>query len=742
MNTIFRKSINFAFDFFHDNVTKLVKFYIKLILRHKFAWLFSSLNDIDMNIEKTDTIIIVHISKFNVDIEKIKTNFNFYILDKITLKNGIVITIPFDTFPKLKYDETTILIDDVKINVDFLNQPNDVTKSINLRFDVSEINNYNNFDDPDLTEDIHLKMIEEYLGKVVDNLEIKITNLKIKNSQIQLSVEKVNIYKLSSVNFVNLKLSRNEFVFSNIESLFVSNTSFIVDSWIFNIDNNNNLQDFTNLIMYYKTKIMELIVIEENDNKMNFQIEKIIINYFDEYNIEINNINFVNCCNISNVQISHVDGLILKIDNIIIDKTKIAISSINYLIYTHIIPTRLINDIVNCVSTDKEDLTQSCVFNEIIEINEEQEDDFIFIDENIYFSDTNIYLKSTIFDINIKKTIIGLIDGDRSITININNILCKKCEKIHNQEQIETLLFKFESIFINDNSEKSAWKNIMYNTFDDRLGFSVDFISSKKNKELHINIEPLTLNLDHHILEFILKIIKTNFNESNSQNDSYNINKCHINSTILTVSYKPPSIDYSELMGLNPKEFLKIGVLRDIELKFNDKIICNSDFSTLALSIVNEWLRDIKTKNLNKCIFSLEPLKYIYQFNKDIYAVTFKRDKKQNIKKLIQNSTTCIVDLTTKTIFALQYICDTLYGNNRIESKLANYPMGVTDGLSKAQECITISYENILNNPSTGTILYNTVNGSLDSLTKILLGIHSAISYETAEKRKKRYDSL
>jgi hypothetical protein len=106
---------------------------------------------------------------------------------------------------------------------------------------------------------------------------------------------------------------------------------------------------------------------------------------------------------------------------------------------------------------------------------------------------------------------------------------------------------------------------------------------------------------------------------------------------------------------------------------------------------------------------------------------------------MIQNSTTTIVDLSTKTIFGVQKVLDTLYGRTRGESKLMNYPLGLSDGLSKAQACISKSYNNIIESPNTTSIVYNTVNGTLDSLTKILLGIHSTISYETANKRRRRY---
>jgi hypothetical protein len=154
--------------------------------------------------------------------------------------------------------------------------------------------------------------------------------------------------------------------------------------------------------------------------------------------------------------------------------------------------------------------------------------------------------------------------------------------------------------------------------------------------------------------------------------------------------------------------------------------------------IVDNWIEDIKTHNFNKCVFSMEPLKYIYQLNDDLYNVVTNKDVPKTVSKLVRNTTANMVDMTSKTVISFHSMIEILKGDKKT-SKLTDYPTSITDGFHKAQGSIIKRYDIIQKNVSVGSIIIEPLIGLIEGTTKILLGIHSSISSESARKRVFRY---
>jgi hypothetical protein len=731
-------------SFINNKFIFLIKHYIKIILKHKYKSFFTNLNTLDINVQYLDKHILIKLTKLELNIHGLNNIISYELFDSIILEEGIIIKIPFDELPHLKINETIITINNVHVKIKSIIGVIKKTQVID-----SESDDDNNID---IMDDFSLKTIEEYVEQIVNNMKLTITNINISHKNSKCNIVMADIVELSTILLHEINYKLNDIEIITIPNIVLSNTLISFNTIYVNLKNYNYMDTFIKYVYKLYNNLIELFNSDKKSD-ISLVIDKLELSYCNLYKITVYNISLIN----SYIHIYRITTYIsniklLSISTIKFNNKNMHINLIKYNIRRNITIMSLINDIIEVTKqfsdnrrySMESELSDIDVYDNHFDKDISIQNDFVIISSDTLQEINHDFIINTIYKLHIYNININIIDEQNNIKIDIKKLnFINQSKYLNNALVTDEFILKISNITVYDNVKQSLWNKLLYCTYETINMITINLTNINdiiNSTELSVDVEPFTVNLDQHTLDHMLYVFNIDKQSPVDEDVEYseNINRCHINNTQITISYKPLAVDVNKLIHMDYTEIGKIGVIRDLEINLNEHTIYDNTIKTLFNSIIDKWIYDIKTHNFNKCVFSIEPLKYMYQLNNDVYNVVSDKHIKHNVGKLMKNTTANVIDISSKTLISLQTTLELLYGKQKT-AKMANYPTNLSDGLSKAHESMYSHYDKISNNVSLGSIVIHPIIGVLESTTKILLGLHSSISKESARRRSSRY---
>lgn len=586
------------------------------------------------------------------------TNILNTILNKIFNINIASQLIIFDT--NFKKDEFHINIDNLELDLSNFNLPKKCTlMGINIKI------NYNRklfliFDkiiidyDDNILNILEIKKSEKkkksFVNEIITDIEIKINSfdiflkkpfslkISISNLKFKKDFKKINIDKLdinyNNCNFLTLKFINLEFN-DNKNNIIIHHIDILLEPKVYSIlqelnfytkqGNNNKNKKISIIIYFINIKFLDIYIniINLLIDFLDLTVECENFNIFDKTDVylKLQNIFYSNNTkSIDNIYLLISDKLlkILDITKNISDKTEYETNNEN----KNINLDNIIDNYSNKINETVKNIEINDNLSEyiLVENNTETKE----IEKKNYINKIKIDFKNKekIFSINI---------------IGLKNILYTD----------KSYYIRLQDLFIRDLTEKK-WDYILYKEdITNIIEFSFNIIENKKDYDIfEVYIKPcnIVINLDEYCLEKSLPLLRDmsividNIIKKLPDTPIF-LKECIVRESKISLSYKPRNLKLQEIFKGNSQELIKIGVVHDFNVFFNELRVYNK-FSLGELFI--DIFKNCKSIILKEGIYLLlqnEKLKLLFSPLRH-----FKKITEKNILEYFKNISLDIVD--------------------------------------------------------------------------------------------------